>query len=139
MASNGVSGLSAYINWIWASGTQAFAAQYRTAGLSADVDMIDTTAGPDTAKTYVAGDSDSSEDLEIVLPGGSAGTPYLIALAPRLAGTLEVGPQGTASGMPKRSGAAFIKSCGEPLGRADVLTVSVTFQYSGAVTKSAYA
>jgi len=104
---------------------------YRSAEPSQEVDLVDKSAGADSEKTYLAALKDGSMSVELVMPSGTAGTALWAAIAPGTEGTLEWGGEGTAL---TESVNAIVKSRGRPLSYNDLTTVSVEFQFSGAVS-----
>jgi len=135
MSSTGFTGKQAYIKF----GDTELDSYYRSAGWSEEIDLVEETAGSDDNKTYLTAVLDGTSDLELIMPSGTAGTAVWAAVKPGTEGTLEVGPEGTASGKPKHTVNAIVKSRGKPLTYNDITTFSVSFQFSGAVTDSTYA
>lgn len=130
----GFLGQNAYIKF----GSTELQIYYRNLGGNEEGDLVECSSGSDRNKLYLGGQKDGSKDLEIVMPAGTAGTALYAAVTPLTAGTLEWGPEGTASGKARHYVNAIVKSRGEPLKYNDLTTLSVTFQYNGAVTDSVY-
>ena len=134
MAVEGYTGGSAYIKF----GTTVLNTYYRTASPSEEIELVDKSAGADASKTYLAGLKDGTFDLECVMPSGSAGTALWAALTPGTSDTLEWGPEGTATNSIKHSVTAFVRSRGKPLTYNDTSTFSISFQFSGDISNTAY-
>ena len=130
----GFTGTAAYIKF----GSTELDAYYRSLGHTEEIDLVDESAGSDANKLYITALKDGNRDLEIIMPAGTAGTAVYAAVAPGTEGTLEIGPEGTASGKAKHSVNSIVKSRGEPLTYNDITTLSVAFQFSGAVTDGTY-
>lgn len=131
----GFTGSAAYIKF----GSTELDAYYRTLGHTEEIDLVEESAGSDANKLYLTALKDGNRDLEIIMPSGTAGTAVYGAVAPGTSGTLEVGPEGTAAGKARSYVTAIVKSRGSPLTYNDITTLSVSFQFSGAVTDTAYA
>lgn len=134
MAVSGYTGSGAYIIF----GTTVLNTYYRTGTKGEEIDLVDKSAGADTNKTYLTALKDGTFDIECVMPSGTAGTAVWGAVAPGTEATLIIGPEGTASGEPKQTVNAIVRSRGWPLTYNDLTTFSVSFQFSGAVADSAY-
>jgi hypothetical protein len=134
MAVTGYTGGSAYIIF----GTTVLNTYYRTASPSEEIELVDKSAGADANKTYLTALKDGTMDVECVMESGTAGTALWGALVPGTSGTLEWGPEGTATNKPKHTVTAIVRSRGKPLTYNDVSTFSVSFQFSGAITNTAY-
>jgi hypothetical protein len=132
MAENNITGKNAVINWIWTGGTVALNTDYRTISTNEAVDLAETTAGNDTHKTHIATIKSASIDYSGLYPSGTAGTAIIGALAAGNEGTLQVYPEGTASGKLLRT---YPSISGGPKLNApysDVVEISCTFTSTGA-------
>ena len=127
MAVDGYTGTAASISF----GGQTLNTYYRTASPSQEVDLVEKSAGADTAKTYLTALKDGSMSLEIVMPSGTAGTALWAAVAPSTEGTLVWGGEGTAI---TESVVAIVKSRSRPLTYNDLTTVAIEFQFNGDVS-----
>lgn len=132
MAIDAFTGSGAYLKF----GATELQTYYRTAAFDETVDLVDKSAGADGNKTYLSALKDGTYTQDIVMPTG--GTALITALAVGTSGTLLFGPEGTAAGKPKASVLAIIQSRGRPLAYNDVTTMSVTWQFNGAVTNSVW-
>jgi hypothetical protein len=96
--------------------------------------LVDTSAGADAAKTYLATllDGDAKFSARYKASSTAATDPYNL-LAPLANGTLIISPEGTASGKPKKTiNSAFVKDRDRSLPYADNAEINATFQYSAA-------
>lgn len=133
----GTTGQSAYLKF----GSMVFHTYYRSAEGSEEAEFAEYSAGSDANKLYLLTQKDGSYSTEVVVPSGTTattGTAFRAAFAVGSGGTLEIAPEGTASTKPKKTVYAYVKSRGEPLTYNDITTMSVEFQYHGAVTDTAY-
>jgi hypothetical protein len=125
-----VTGKNLAVNWIYTGGTISITPDYRSFNMSDNVDMAETTAGSDADKTYIATIKDSTVDLSFLYQ--SKGTALDSALAVSTAGTLQVYPEGTATGNPVITYPAIVSSYKKAVPYNEVVAVDVTFQKSGA-------
>lgn len=129
-----VTGKNLAANWIHTGGTISITPDYRSFNMSDNVDMAETTAGADADKTYIATIKDSTIDLSFLYQ--SKGTALDSALAVGTGGTLEIYPEGTASGFPKITYPAIVSSYKKAVPYNEVVAVDVTFQKNGAKSVS---
>lgn len=132
---------AAGVMWfVHAGGTVQLTDQVRTVTVPQEADMIDTTSGNATTRTYIAGLGGWSMSYEGLSNGTASpmGTVDEATLVPGLSGTVIVGPFGTATGQSKLSGAALVKSQSQDFPYDDVATTSLEFQGSGALTKAVW-
>mgnify|MGYP001562521291 CR=1 FL=1 len=102
-----------------------------------EANMIDVTAADETFHYYLTTLRDGSLDLECFYDGAT--TTVWNAVAPGTAGTLIVGPKGTASGNPKWTWTrALLKSRNVDMPFNDSVTVKATMQFSSLVTEATY-
>ena len=127
-------GSGAYLKF----GATEYNTYYRSAPHSEEIDLVDKSAGADTNKTYLTALKDGSAGFELVIPVGTAGSVMYAAFVPGTSGTLEIGPEGTATGEIKSTVMALVKTRGLPLTYNDLTTLSVAFQFNGAVTDTCY-
>src|SRR5689334_12915183 len=85
-------------------GSTVLTPDYRTFKQAGSADLIETTAGADSIKSYIVGATDGGVDLEMVKDG----TTIWNAVAPGTEGTLSIGSEGTTGGLPKTSGKAVV-------------------------------
>jgi hypothetical protein len=83
-----------------AGGTITMQADFRTVNYTPGVDLIEDSAGADTAKTYQAGLKSGQVTFSGVDQSGSMAT-WSTALLEGQSGTLVIGPEGTAVGKQK--------------------------------------
>jgi len=114
-------------------------ADFRTFSDDESMDMVDTSAGVDVAKTYLTTLEDGTATLELVDQTGGTATTAAWNLCDKGAeGTLEWGPEGTASTKPRHYVNAIVKGRKANYPYADIVTLTVDFQFSGVVTDTAY-
>lgn len=96
--------------------------------------VVDASAGADTARTYLATLLDGKATWNgLYQADGTAATYVYNACAPLTAGTLIVGPEGTASGKPKKTiTSAIVTKRDRKIPFADVVELSIEWQYSAA-------
>jgi len=134
MATDGFVGKNAYIKF----GNTELQTYFRTLNKAEEIDLVEQTSGSDADKSWLATVRSGTYDGEFIMPSGTAGTAVFGAVALGTSATLEVGPEGTASGKPKHSVTAIVRSRGEPLTYNDVTTFSVGWQFNGAMSNTAY-
>ena len=119
-------GSSLYLLW---NGTE-IDAHYRSFNPSEEADTEDASAGSDTHRTYLTTLIDGGASLTMVAQSGTVGTALWDALAPTTSGTLEWGPEGTASGAPRRYVTAVLTSRDESIEYDGVVEWNIEWQYS---------
>ena len=127
------SGSALNVQWTYGTGTYTLTGDQRNLSYTPSIDLIETTAGADSNKTYISGPKDGQAQFEALMQSGTAatGTAVYSLLTEGNFGTLIYSPEGTGAGKPKVTlpatslGAAF----GYPY--SDVVTVSVPFQQNG--------
>jgi len=122
-----------------AFGGTVLSTRYRTFSPEETAETVDTTSGDDDYVTREVTVIDAKASLEIVLPGGTAGTATWAAVKPGNRGTLEWAPQGTAATAVRHyaSDAVCVKR-GKPLNYRDVTVVSIDFEVSSNVVDTVY-
>lgn len=106
---------------------------------SEEVELADQTAGADTNKTYLTTLKDGEASLEVLdVAGGTAATALWNLCVLGAEGTLQWGPEGTASNKPKHWANAIVKSREKSMPYEDVVKATITFQFSGAVTDTTF-
>lgn len=121
-------GKDADYRWVWSGGTVNFSADHRTFNYAPSVEMHDTTAGSDVAKTYVSGVKGGSMTLTIVHQGGTA---LDGPCAEGVGGTLFWSPEGTATGKPKHSAPAICQGFSYNPQYAAVVEYQISWQQNG--------
>jgi hypothetical protein len=131
------SGSAMYLAWIWTGGTVPLNTDFRKFDWSPSLAMIESTAGPDSFREYIAGIGEGGDiSLEVVMQSG--GTAMLTALARGNAGTLLYGPEGTVTGKPKSTIPAISKGPAYSQPFDDIVTLKVTFQQSAFETQAVW-
>ena len=92
-------GKDLFLSWTSTSGTVTPAADYRSVTYTPSIDLIDTTAGSDAAKTYITGYKDAQLSISLLMQ--TDGTATTNAFIEGAVGTLIVAPEGTATGNEK--------------------------------------
>lgn len=126
------------IQWIYTGGTVELNADYRSLKTSEESDAADSTAGADTYKQELPTQVDASAELEMLDTSGATGTAQWSALAPQTEGTLVWSPQGTATGKPKHSAPAMVKTRERDIPYDDVVAISVNFRLQDMPTDAAW-
>lgn len=121
------------VSWIYSGGTVWLEDDYRSLSVGEDVNDANSTAGNDTYAGHLPTYADASANLEMLGTTGS-GTVHWAKVAPRTEGTLTWYPEGTAATKPYHSAAAYIKSRNREYPYDNVVTVSINFQFNGAIT-----
>jgi hypothetical protein len=121
------------ICWNYTGGSVWLEDDYRTLSTTESVTDANSTAGNDTYAGHLPTYTDASASLEMVGTTGS-GTVHWLKVAPTTVGTLVWYPEGTAQGKPKHTAAAYINKRDKSYPYADVVTVSLGFQFDGAIT-----
>lgn len=110
--------------------------RYKSFEESEEMGLVDQSAGPDTARTYLTTLEDGTASAEILAE--QSGSAEWNALDKGTEGTLEWGPEGTASGKMRHWVNAIVKSRKKAIVHEDIVKISVEFQMSGAVTDTEY-
>lgn len=116
----------------------SIATRFKSFKSKAETDLAEQTAGNDTNKSYLPTDMDGDAELEVLdVAGGTAATDDYNLCAPQASGTLVWQPEGTATGKPKHTVAsAIVKSRELEYPRADVVKMTISFQFSAAQADS---
>lgn len=116
--------------------TTVLSPDYRSFSEEHTQDSVEASAGSDTRRTYLATLTDGNLSVDMVAQ--AAGTAMWSALTPGTSGSIEWGPEGTASGKAKHTATAFVAKRTRDLAYDDIVTLSVEFQFQTAVTDTAY-
>jgi hypothetical protein len=127
MADTSRTGKDAYIKF----GSTELDAEYRTMTWGETAQFVDGSSGSDNYVKNKDTLSDLNLSLELVGPEGTAGTAMWDALAPKTEGTLEFGPDGTASGNPRRRVLCKVETREETSPYTDIITWNVTWKATG--------
>lgn len=115
-------------------GTQV-STRFRSLTTNEEIDLVDQSAGNDTAKTYLTALEDGDAKLEVLdQRDGTAATALWNLCDKGAEGTLQWQPEGTATGDPKHYVNAIVKKREREFPYDDVVKATITFQFSGAVT-----
>jgi hypothetical protein len=121
-----------------AFGGTVLQADYRSFEPEEEMGVEDGSAGADVARTYKTTLKDGNASMTLRSLAGTAGTARWVNLAVGGEGTLEWGPEGTATGKIKGSVNAILTKRSAPNEYDQVAEWSYEWQYSGAVTYSTY-
>ena len=123
----------------WNNGTVVpMDANYRSVATNETADKVDLSAGHDNHKTFTYGQRDSTIDVELLDIDDAEGETLWEAVAPQTEGTLTWGPQGTASGKPKRSVACFVVKRGGDWKYSSETPVTISFQATEEIADDTY-
>lgn len=130
---SGYAGSQLYAAWVWSGGTVLLHnSGYRTMTTGPEMELYEQTAGSDAYKTYIIGVRDNQVEMGFVAQAG--GTAFVAALRDGVAGTLTVGPEGTASNTTKEVYPAFSMGLRRNQPYNNVVEYNVTFQLSAQPT-----
>ena len=130
------SGSALYFTWIYPSGTINFSGDYRTLTDNVEGNIIDASAGSDPYTVPIAGIQNGKVTLTYVDQAG--GTTNMYACDFGTQGTIIYGPEGTATGKPKRTIPAMALGWSKNMQYTNVPEITVNWQYTAAPTKGAY-
>jgi hypothetical protein len=117
----------------------ALNADYRSFDDGQEIDLVDASAGADANKTYLTALKDGTADGEFAdQTGGTAATALYNLCVPGAEGTLEWGPEGTATNKPRHYVNAIVKSRKKGHPYNEHVMVTISWQFSGAITDGAY-
>ncbi|HUS97687.1 MAG TPA: hypothetical protein VMX97_13190, partial [Hyphomicrobiaceae bacterium] len=119
--------------WAYSGGSVALEADFRSFTVSEEVNDADSTAGDDTYAGHLPTFTDASADMEM-LGTTNSGTTHWSRLAPRTEGSVHWWKEGTTSTKPFHYAAAYIQARDRDYPFDDVATVSLTWQFDGAIT-----
>ena len=128
----GITGTNLYL----AFGSKVLDTDYRSFSSSEEMNLVDQSAGSDTARTYLTTLKDGTASATIVVQAGDTGT--WGALAPGTEDTLEWGEEGTAATKPKHTVNAIVNTREKSMEYADLVVADIEWQFSGAVTDDTY-
>ena len=131
-----IAGPTMVLSWIWSGGTTSLAGDYRTCSWNPSVAFVDSSAGSDTHVGRLTALKDATASVTLVAQ--TAGTAINAALAPGVAGTLIIAPEGTASGKRKITFPCYSDGATYEHPYADIVAISFGFTGNGAHTDGAY-
>lgn len=127
-----ITGKDVYVTF---AGTE-ISGDFTSVSFSEEGDMVDVTAGGETYHYYIPLDRTDGECTVEAFYGGSV---VFNALAVNTAGTLIIAPKGTAATNPRYTVTrAIVKERSKEMPFDDGVTLSVTFQFSSALTADSY-
>lgn len=113
--------------------------KFRSLNTKEEKDLVDQSAGNDVAKTYLGALEDGDASLEFLdVAGGTAATALWNLCDKGAEGTLEWGPEGTATTRPRHYVNAIVKNRERDFPYDNVVEGKIAFQFSGVVTDTAY-
>lgn len=127
-----ITGTSGVIKVCLTGGSAAAMAEIRSYSLDKSADSIESSVMGDTARTYLAGLSNSTMSVECYFD--SADTTGQAVLDERAVIDFEIHPAGTGTGTPKYSGSGIVTSSNIAGAFDGMVDASFTVQVSGAVT-----
>ncbi|NIN68415.1 MAG: hypothetical protein GTO63_27650 [Anaerolineae bacterium] len=138
---NRLSGETLYLEWVDPSGTVVLDADYREFGPSEEVQLIDQSAGPDVARTYIPRLEDGAADLRMIwvdINNSPSGTLIWTRLDKASEGTLRWGEEGNTTGDPRHTVAAIVQSRDKTIPYDGEMEASFTFQFNGVPSDDVY-
>ncbi len=113
---------------------------FREFSVSEEMGIVDGSAGADANRTYLTTLKDGTASGTFLdQTGGTAATALYNKCIPGAEGTLEWGPEGNSSDDPRHHVNAIVTTRDMTVNFEDVTEVVISWQYSGAVTDTAYA
>lgn len=109
-------------------GAQVLSTRYRSYNESDEAGLVDKSSGADTRRTYLPTLKDGGASFEFLQDSG--GSVVWAAVEAGSTGTLEWGPEGTASGKPKYTVNALVKNRKRDIVFDDVVKITVDFTYN---------
>jgi hypothetical protein len=130
----GTTGKNAYISF----GGTVLSTNFRTFSSDNTMATVDQSAGSDTGITRLTTLEDSTFSIEVKRP--AAGTTNWIGLQVGAQGTLEHGPEGTATGKPKETAIAILTGFSTSTPYADLVIDTYSFEQddNAGVTYTSY-
>lgn len=107
---------------------------FRSLDVSESQEVADTTAGTDDYQSHVITTKAVEMSLSLLYDNATAGTAAATALANGTQGTLEWGPEGTATGKPKYTIPATVTSFDKSIPYDDAVSYDVSLTGNGAFT-----
>lgn len=126
-----LAGPTMVLSWAYSGGTINLAGDFRNVQWNPSIAYVDTSAGADTQIARLTALKDATASIELVNP--TSGTALAAALQPGVAGTLIIGPEGTATNKRKITFPAYSDGAQYPFPYADVATLTCGFTGSSAL------
>lgn len=111
-------------------------ADFRKLTTEETAEIVDGSAGSDVVKPKYATQTDASASVDLVDQTG--GTAQWAILRPGTSGTLEWGPEGTATGLPKHTATAIVSKRTRDVPYDNVVETHADFDITSVVTDAAY-
>ena len=121
-SATGLTGKNAYV----AFGGTVLSTNFRTVDIDNSIATVDQSAGSDTGITRLTTLEDSTFSLEVKRPAG--GTTNWETLQVGASGTLEIGPEGTATNKPKVTAIAILNGFSTSVPYADIILDTYEFE-----------
>lgn len=128
-------GKALFVRFVSSAGTADIQSDFTTFDVDRSLDTVDVSSGNVNDKEYIDGLKDATATLKMYdnnTEAAQSGTALLAKLVEGLQGTVSWGPQGTATGKPKGSFAAWVKSHKPTYPFDKGIEVEVQFQKTGA-------
>ena len=129
-----IAGPTMVLSWASSAGTISLAGDYRTCEWNPSIAYEDVTAGADTHVGRLTTLKDATANVTVVQQ--TSGTALVAAFQPGQAGTLTIGPEGTATGKRKITFPAFCDGIQTSLPYSNVAVHTIGF--TGSSTLAAY-
>ena len=120
----GITGTNLYLKF----GSTVLDTDYRSFSAGEEMNLVDESAGSDTARSYLTTLKDGTASATIVIQAGDTGT--WAALTPGTSGTLEWGQEGTAATKPKHTVTAIVSSREMSMEYAYLVVADIEWQIS---------
>lgn len=117
-------------------GSTTLQSDYRTFDPAESIDLKDSTAGVDAARTYISGFKDGQASVELVAQTG--GSALWSAVAVGTSGTLEWADEGTATGKQRHYCTAIVTNRQRTIPYDDIAILKVDFKFTSEVTDTIY-
>lgn len=122
----GIVGKDAYI----AFGGTVLNTNFRTISINDSMATVDQSAGDDAGITRLTTLRDANFSLDLKRP--ASGTVNWITFVPGIEGTIEIGPEGTATGKPKLTVNAILQARSTAVTYNDIVIDTLTFEQDDA-------
>jgi hypothetical protein len=119
------------LSWATSAGTVSLAGDYRTCNWNPSIDYVEASAGSDTQKGRLTALKDATAAVTLVAQTG--GTQIAALLAAGQAGTLTIGPEGTATNKRKITFPCYCDGAQYEHPYADIVAISCGFTGAGAL------
>lgn len=117
-------------------GSTVLSADHRSFEPNEEIGVVDASAGSDEARSYVTTLKDGRASAELVDQTG--GTALWAAVKQGTSGTLEWGPEGTASTKPKHTATAIVLNRRKSIPYDGIVAISIEWQLNTVVTDTVY-